>query len=455
MHLQNPKRYHSYKLLIFVVVAIIHIYIYFNVLQEAAKAGKNISTKLSIENSDISDVECDIIVNTTDANMQLSKGAVSKALLNKAGANLQDACDQLVLSGLELNNGQIVTTKSYGKLQCKKLIHAHVLARDDAVKSSIDHFTIIHDIVLKCLVQVEKLGMKSVSFPAFGLGNGGYSVQEVACPMLTALQEFGKMPPRSIDTIKVIIYDQALHKQFSDFFLDFFKVDTSKSYRVISSIYSIASTITGKNQSRWVELHDHATEDLSPLQSISMAMPCSALVFDIYAPTESECGQIVSELKVLIRKKSKEEFIVNPTIANLLDTDLNEITKVGEDLLVQINVISEINKIQILGECTVVAEAKFKVMELLNAIEKTQNVLQLFEWNSYGNDGELENYSPEDSAMLERAFVTDLPGIELIIENVQVVIDLKSMKERSKLSGQVRTVKREKKRPASKHIFSM
>lgn len=419
-------------------------------IQEASKISPNVSTKLSIENSDISDEDCDVIVNTTTENMVLGENALSKALLHKAGPDLQRDCDQRVRDGYKLDYGKIVVTESYGKLKCRKLIHAHVPLRPDAVKSSIDHFTLIHSIVTKCLAEVERRGMKSVSFPAFGFGQGGYSVDEVACPMLTAMQEFGKMCPKSVDTIKVVIHDQALHKQFFDFFLDFFKFDkSSPPYRLMSYI---GSAITGRSQNRSVELQDSGTK--KPLHSISQysqAMPTSMLLFDVYAPNEAVCVQIVNQLKQLIKKKSKDEPISNPIIASLFDADCKDIMKVGEDLQVNINIMRGINKIRIQGECMVVVQAKSKILEILNAIEKAQNGLQQFEWNSYGDDDDMEKYSSEDSSMLERAFVNKLPAIELTIDKVEVVIDFNKMKEKSKSSGKVRAVKREKIRHSSKH----
>lgn len=408
---------------------------------------------MSIENSDISDEVCDVIVNTTTENMELNGSAVSKALLKKAGSNLQHACNQLVQDGLKLDCGQIVVTKSYGKLQCEKLIHAHVPPKAEAVKSSLDHFVLIHDIVAKCLSTVEKLRMKSVSFPAFGFGQGGYSVDEVARPMLTALQEFGKTCPKSVDSIRIVIYDPALHKAFFDFFLDFFKVDTSQT--TMRWIYSIASKVTGRNQSRLVELQDSGAMNASqPLHGINYSyfQSSSMLFFNIYAPTMAKCDQIASQLRQMIKDKSRDTPIENCVIATLLDTDIKEIKKVGEDLHVNINIMREIHTIQIQGERTVVAEARSKVVEILNAIEKAQNELQLFEWKSYSDDDGMETYSFDDSCMLERAFTKNLPGIELVIDGVEVVIDLNTMQERSKFSGKVIKVKREKIKHSSEYL---
>ncbi len=145
------------------------------------------STKLCVENSDISEETTDVIVNTTSEEMKLNESAVSKALLKKAGSMLQTACDQLVQSGLKLDHGQIIPTKSFGSLQCKKILHAHLPNYSWAVQSGIDHYSLIYDIVTKSLTKTEEENLESISLPAFGLGQGGYKVKDIAEPMLKAI----------------------------------------------------------------------------------------------------------------------------------------------------------------------------------------------------------------------------------------------------------------------------
>ncbi len=119
------------------------------------------STKLSVENSDISDETTDVIVNTTTEQMQLKDSAVSKALLKKAGSELQSACDQLVPSGSKLDHGQIITTKSFGSLQCKMILHAHLPSYRSAVQSGLDHYSLLSEIVTKSLSKTEEENLES------------------------------------------------------------------------------------------------------------------------------------------------------------------------------------------------------------------------------------------------------------------------------------------------------
>jgi len=404
---------------------------------------------LSIECSDISDESTDIIVNTTTETMGLSDSAVSRALLQKAGTSLQDACNQLVQDGFRLDHGQVVVTNSYGSLKCQKLIHAHVPQRSDAVKASLNHFTLIHDIVLKSLEKAEQLKMKSISFPAFGFGQGGYSVNEVASPILTALQEFGQEPHTSVETIRIVIYDQSLFDQFYSFFLNFFEV--SESSRMWNPFKSKRKCVDLQNCSPGKNISSLAVK-CTPKSSITN----SSIIFDVYASTEAKCQGIVERLQVLTRDVYREEKIENSIIKFLIDTDINKIKALEKICQVCIKIEKKIHQIFIQGERSEVLEAKGKINNLLYEIEKdVQLALYQFEWYTCGDgDDEKEKYSVEDSFMLERAHQCKEQAIELVIDDVGVIISLQCdpMEERNMNSGSISVVKREKKKQSGKSL---
>lgn len=404
---------------------------------------------MSVEKSDISEEETDVIVNTTSEEMQLSTSAVSKALLDKAGQILQQSCDQLVQSGFRLDHGDVVDTKAFGSLKCKKIIHAHVPLRSDAVKAGVDHASLIAETVAKCLKKAETLGMTSISFPAFGFGQGGYSVDEVAGPMLTAFREFGREGPKQVQTIKVVIFDQKLHKQYFDFFVDFFKVDTSAPQKIVSTIKSKLNP-KGGHGGKYVELQDGA-QIASIRQSATHHEPVNnqVLLFNIYAPSADKCSHIATKLKEFVKQKCAVEEIENPVLAYLIDSDIADIKCIGTKLQVRINVIPQIKKIEISGETSDTKEAKIEILKIINEIEKAQIELKSFQWQTESGD-DVEQYSEEDSLKLERAQAKKVQALQLVIDQIEVIIDLDKMEERSKDTGVVRKVVRVHSKPPCK-----
>ena len=65
-------------------------------------------------------LQVDGIVNSTNCQLQLERGYVSKALLDIGGQTLQNECQQKAPHGVK--SGEVVVT-SGGKLNCKFVIH--------------------------------------------------------------------------------------------------------------------------------------------------------------------------------------------------------------------------------------------------------------------------------------------------------------------------------------------
>ena len=274
------------------------------------------SISLTIENSDISDEACDVIVNTTTEEISSSHTAVAKAIMAKGGPVLQRQCSELVKNGLLLGNGDIkmMDVQGLGKLKCKNLIHTHLSSK------GANSYYIVHQIVTNCIKEAEKKRMKSIALPAFGLGTGGYSVRKVAEPMFVALTKFGLSNPKSVDTIKVVIYDQQKYKEFCDYFAMFFKLD---SPGILSSFSSfVVSTVTGKSQTRPVDL---STLDPSVLDNLGNSL----VLFSVYAPSLKDCDEIVQTLIAIIKDHCMDKPIQSPIIEHILPMDNKEIVKVG------------------------------------------------------------------------------------------------------------------------------
>ena len=406
-------------------------------------------TRLSVENSDISEEETDMVVNTTTEEMKLSNSAVSKALLSKAGPILQRTCDQLVESGLRLDHGEIALTNAFGTLKCKKIIHAHLPPRGG---KGVDHASVIAEIVKRCLAKAESLGMKSISFPAFGFGQGRYSVHEVAEPMLTAFREYGKRRAQGaannqqLEVIRVVIFNQQLHKQFFDFFVSFFKVDVSAPLKFVSALRS-----KGQGETHYVELQDETATLLSSSSRASneVVAKSEALVFTVFASSKDKCTHVTTRLKEHVKQKCAVDEIRNPVVANLIDDDIADIKQHGAESQVRVNVIPRLQKIDLQGEVNQVTKAKCKIVEVLGKIEKAEGALKVFQWQTETGD-DIEPYSPEASFKLERAREKDMKALTMVIDNIEVVVDLEKMEERSLTGGDVRKVTRVPIKPKSK-----
>ena len=414
------------------------------------------STRLYVVQDNIVNENTDAIVNTTTQDMNLSTGGVSSAISRKAGPKLQMMCKQLVDNGLILEQGKIAVTSACGQLRCKKVIHAHLPHGLAASRSSISPQKMVEKIVTACVEKAEEEHLHAISFPAFGIGAAGYSVASMAEAMLKALKQFGQKKPKSVETIKIVILDQKLHQEFFELFCKFFSIDATSQgsqgiFHSIGASLKASLGFRGKDD-LYVELQPGGSTrpgaripglpvavDISP-----RALPNPVAVFTIYAASDNTADKIEQEIRENVKERVANEKIEEKYIGYLIHDDIQEIESIANDHGVVIKVMPKIKQITISGEQRSVSNVQMKVTNLLREVEKAHSELQIFEWQS--QDGEtFESYPTEASVRLERAFIKRIPFIEMTIDDVEVIIDLKNLQEMSKATGSTRTVKRVRK----------
>ncbi|XP_060785164.1 protein mono-ADP-ribosyltransferase PARP9-like [Neoarius graeffei] len=137
---------------------------------------------LYLKNGAIENETTDVIVNTIGADLDLTKGQVSSALLKKAGWMIQDEVKRQK-HGLE---GDVIATSGY-YLNCKAVYHT-VCAPKDQTKAH----KILSSVVTNCLIMASTKGCSSISFPALGTGNLCLQKDEVSQTMTNAVVDFSK-----------------------------------------------------------------------------------------------------------------------------------------------------------------------------------------------------------------------------------------------------------------------
>uniref|UniRef100_A0A3P9PUJ0 Poly [ADP-ribose] polymerase n=1 Tax=Poecilia reticulata TaxID=8081 RepID=A0A3P9PUJ0_POERE len=146
--------------------------------------------------------QTDGIVNTVADNMNLSQGAVSKAILEAAGENLQLAVlTQAGVSALQF--GDVVVTDAYN-LMCQKVFHAVCPSWDNGGGEAEKGLA---DIITSCLKEAEKLRLTSLSFPAIGTGNLSFPRQLVARVLLRQIHLFShRVSPRHLKEVVIVVH---------------------------------------------------------------------------------------------------------------------------------------------------------------------------------------------------------------------------------------------------------
>ncbi|XP_060117403.1 protein mono-ADP-ribosyltransferase PARP14 [Heteronotia binoei] len=158
--------------------------------------------KLMLVKKGIEEAMTDVVVGTVGRDLKLGVGPLSKALLKKAGPELQAEFDQVVQEGQQAQAGCVFQTGGYN-LPCKYVLHAVVPSWNAGKGNGIK---VLQDIMKECLEKTETLSLSSVSFPAIGTGGFGFPKSEVAKLMFEEVLQFsGRKNRRSLQEVHFLL----------------------------------------------------------------------------------------------------------------------------------------------------------------------------------------------------------------------------------------------------------
>ncbi|KAI2660611.1 Protein mono-ADP-ribosyltransferase PARP9 [Labeo rohita] len=165
-------------------------------IQSMASSTSNIlqlgNITLHLKNGLIEEEKADVIVNTIATNCDLSEGEISKAILKKAGRKIQEQISRMGNS-ISFSGGKLYITNGYG-LNCQSVYH---IALTYPTKKT------LYNSVSKCLSKAA-CGYKSISFSGTGTGKLSLQKQDVAEIMMEAVADFAKQSMNKLDVYFVV-----------------------------------------------------------------------------------------------------------------------------------------------------------------------------------------------------------------------------------------------------------
>jgi len=159
-------------------------------------------TKIEVYQGDITQLELDALVNAANNRLWMG-GGVAGALKRSGGKEIEA---EAVKKG-PIPIGEAVATGA-GKLKARYVIHAAVMGQDlktDAEK--------IRQATKNSLLRADELGIKSVAFPAFGTGVGGFPLGECARIMISEVSQHSAMKT-SLERVVFALFDQLAYETF-------------------------------------------------------------------------------------------------------------------------------------------------------------------------------------------------------------------------------------------------
>ncbi|XP_036364784.1 protein mono-ADP-ribosyltransferase PARP14-like [Octopus sinensis] len=176
---------------------------------------ENAGIKINLMPDSISNASVDVIVNSTNKNLQLNDGSISKFILNAAGPQIQSECSQKYPQGISTSN--IAITKGYN-LKCKNVFHLVLPSWDENSSDSI--LANLTQIITICLETAEKMGAKSLAFPILGAGTLKYPIENLPRTMYEAVKNYSIQNSSQIKDVYFVVYpqDTEILKKFDEYF---------------------------------------------------------------------------------------------------------------------------------------------------------------------------------------------------------------------------------------------
>lgn len=165
-----------------------------------------LSERIEIRQGDLTEMDCDAIVNAANNDLQLG-GGVAGAIRRKGGPKIQAECDEI---GTIPVGGAAIT--SGGNLKARYVIHAASMqlggrTSAQALRSSTAH-------ALRIAAQK---GLKTMAFPAVGTGIAGFPLRECAEIMLReAAKHFER--ETSLEKVYFVLFDKEALAEFQEVF---------------------------------------------------------------------------------------------------------------------------------------------------------------------------------------------------------------------------------------------
>jgi O-acetyl-ADP-ribose deacetylase (regulator of RNase III) len=151
--------------------------------------------RIEILQGDLTEMDCDAIVNAANNDLQLG-GGVAGAIRRKGGRRIQDECDEI---GTIPVGGAAIT--SGGDLKARYVIHAASMQLGGQTSAQ----SLRTSTAYSLLIAAQK-SLKTIAFPAIGTGIAGFPVHECAEIMLREVEKHFE-GPTSLEKVYFVLFD--------------------------------------------------------------------------------------------------------------------------------------------------------------------------------------------------------------------------------------------------------
>jgi len=295
----------------------------------------------------------------------------------------------------------------------------------------------IKECIVNCLRKADSRGLTSLSFPAVGTGNIGKDVKEAAEGMLLAFSKFAQEQPKSINYIRIVIYEPHMLTVFQSAMEACIRSSVEDEPGVISKIAG------------WFGLGKIGSATSHAIASRKILSAKGDSYVEIFAGTKQDIDKVIKDIEKDVADHCRQKAIVHDAICKLSKQQTRKIRDLQAEHDVLVTIEEAVGRISIRGDVEDVLDVATTIHEILNQqIEedhirgKEELLAKEIQWFSRDDDGNWEPYDSSINLQIENAFNDGRDSVMVLIGDVRYEIAFKDMKETCLEDGEERVVVR-------------
>ncbi|XP_077997139.1 protein mono-ADP-ribosyltransferase PARP14-like [Glandiceps talaboti] len=365
---------------------------------------------LQVCQGDITTETTDAIVNSTNPQLDMTKGGGVQSAIHRAGGNaIQTECQQLAKRHGDLKPGSVVMTTA-GILRCQKIIHA--LVGESAFANAI----------YEVLKLAEKEKMSSISMPMLGTGEVGVNPKLASDTILETIGDFFvQCKPRSLRLVRVVIFKHSMVTVFQNSMETAVGGSRTDSKSVIKRSPDAVSSVFAA-----------AVDTMAHAERVPTSKTPNRLILNIYAESKDNIDNVVTKIEKYAKEEFTEEVIEKDIISEITDKDLIDVIKMAQILHVEV-VKDTSTKLRIRGPIPQVIKVLTETNKLVNDFttrivnEKRQKALaQTVRWQFQIGD-DYEDYDEHITGIIEMAYEDKKRTIDFRMKGKKYRIDFNKL----------------------------
>ncbi|KAL3865236.1 hypothetical protein ACJMK2_006851 [Sinanodonta woodiana] len=272
--------------------------------------------RVKVKKGQLHEAQVEVLVNTLDRSLDLTKGVISSSLLDKAGNGIQKELQQY--QG-KAGFGEVLKTGG-GTLPkpCKVIFHGVLYVYEE----NSDCVKVFQDFIAGCLEDANKK-YRSIAFPPIGTGKLRYPKDFVASAMFQSVAKFEEAHPTSkLEEVIFVIYEkdqetlkifEQMHRKFAD--ASFGKGTEQQGASLSSSETPIPTILKG---------HFKAVDGTAPSKLKTVVKEPDSPVI-----TQADRSEVKEPVYPVI--KSEEKDIAPPKVISSGNMQLKDILEYSEE----------------------------------------------------------------------------------------------------------------------------